>query len=162
MPTGDLKEIGLSSPTSLLPMSALVSSRHPTFVVAAIAGGDMAAMIVEIMLARRGLVLTGAWQGLIRGGGTPMHAALAWWAITGAAFVASFAIAATTSRFSWLYFRSLRWVSAAALVLALTTIADAIPLAAAGAAGPRALATLTALTVAMLMAGFGAFFAVRR
>ena len=122
----------------------------------------MAAMIVEIMLARRGLVLTGAWQGVMRGGGTQVHAALAWWAITGAAFVASFVIAMATSRFTWLYFRSLRWVAAAALVLALATIGDAIPLAEAAAAGHHALATLTALFVAMLMAGFGAFFAVRQ
>jgi predicted negative regulator of RcsB-dependent stress response len=122
----------------------------------------MAAMIVEIMLARRGLVLTGAWQGVMRGGGTQVHAALAWWAITGAAFVASFLIAMTTSRFTWLYFRSLRWAAAAALVMALATIGDAIPLAEAAAAGHHALATLTALFVAMLMAGFGAFFAVRQ
>ena len=137
------------------------TSRRPALLVAAMAGGVMPAMIVEIMLARRGLMLTGASQGL-RGGGTQMHAALAWWAITGAAFVAAFAIAAMTSRVAWLYFRSLRWVAAAALVLALATIGDAIPPAGAGAAGPHALASLTALTVAMLMAGFGAFFAVRQ
>ena len=122
----------------------------------------MAAMIVEITLARRGLVLTGASQGVMRSGGTQIHAALAWWAITGAAFVASFVIAMATSRFTWLYFRSLRWVGAAALVLALAMIGDAIPLAEAEAAGHHALATLMALCVAMLMAGFGAFFAVRR
>jgi hypothetical protein len=137
-------------------------SRRPALVVAAIVGGVMAAMIVEIMLARRGLLLTGAWQGLLRGGGAQIHAALAWWAITGAAFVASFAIAATTSRVSWLYFRSLRWVAGGALVLALAFIGGAIPLAAADAATHHALATLTALFVAMLMAGFGAFFAVRQ
>ena len=130
--------------------------------VAAIAGGVMAAMIVEIMLARRGLVLTGAWQGVMRRGGTQMHAALAWWAITGAAFVASFVIAMAASRLKWLYFRSLRWVAAAALVLALAAIGGAIPLVEAEAATHHALATLMALCVAMLMAGFGAFFALRR
>ena len=145
---------------SASPMSA-TSSRRPALLVVAIAGGVMTAMIVEIMLARRGLMLTGAWQGLTRGG-MQMHAAFAWWAITGAAFVASFAIAATASRVSWLYFRSLRWVAAAALVLALAMIGDAIPLAAADAATGHALASLAALTVAMLMAGFGAFFAVRQ
>ena len=143
-------------------MPAPTTSRRPVLVVAAIAGGVMAAMIVEIMLARRGLILTGAWQGVMRSGGTQIHAALAWWAITGAAFVASFVIAMATSRFTWLYFRSLRWVGAAALVLALAMIGDAIPLAEAEAAGHHALATLMALCVAMLMAGFGAFFAVRR
>jgi hypothetical protein len=142
-------------------MPASTTSRRPILVVAAIAGGVMAAMIVEIMLARRGLVLTGAWQGVMRGG-TQIHAALAWWAITGAAFVASFLIAMTTSRLTWLYFRSLRWVAAAALVLALAIVGGAIPLAAADAAGHHALATLMALCVAMLMAGFGAFFAVRQ
>jgi hypothetical protein len=119
-------------------------------------------MIVEIMLARRGLVLTGAWQGVMRSGGSQVHAALAWWAITGAAFVASFVIAMATSRFTWLYFRSLRWVVAAALVLVLATIGGQIPLAEADAAAHHALATLMALCVAMLMAGFGAFFAVRQ
>jgi hypothetical protein len=136
-------------------------SRRSALLVAAIGGGVMAAMIVEIMLARRGLMLTGAQQDLVRGG-TQVHAALAWWAITGAAFVASFAIAVVMSRVSWLYFRPLRWVGAAALVLALAAIGDAIPLAAADAAGHYALAVLTALAVAMLMAGFGAFFAVRQ
>jgi hypothetical protein len=139
-----------------------MSARRPALLVAAMVGGVMTAMIVEIMLARRGLMLTGVAQGVTRGGGTQMHAALAWWAITGAAFLASFIIAATTSRFAWLYFRSLRWVAAAALVLALAAISDAMPLAAAHAAGHHALAILTALTVAMLMAGFGAFFAIRQ
>jgi hypothetical protein len=143
-------------------MPVTTTSRRPALIVAAIAGGVMAAMIVEIILARRGLLLTGAAQGLLRGGGAQIHAALAWWAITGAAFVASFAIAATTSRMSWLYFRSLRWVAAGALMLALAYIGGAIPPATADAATHHALATLTAMLVAMLMAGFGAFFAVRQ
>jgi hypothetical protein len=133
-----------------------------SLLVAAVTVGVMVAMIVDIYLARRGMELTGAWQGLLRRGGTQMHAALAWWAITGAAFLASFVIAAMMSRFTWLYFRSLRWVAAAALVLALAAIGDEAPLAAPDAAGPHALATFAALVVAMMMAGFGAFFAVRR
>jgi hypothetical protein len=143
-------------------MSVPASSHRPAILVGAIAGSVMTAMIVEIMLARRGLILTGAWQGLPHGNGTLIHAALAWWAITGAAFVASFVIAAITSRVSWLYFRSLRWVAVAALVLVLATIGNEIPLAEAEAAGRHALATLTALVAAMVMAGFGAFFAVRQ
>lgn len=143
-------------------MPASSTSHRPILLVAAITAGVMAAMIVEIGLARRGLQLTGAWQGVIRGGGSQIHAALAWWAITGAAFVASFIIAMVTSRFTWLYVRSLRWVAAAALVLALAAIGSANPLAAADAAGHHALASLTAMFVAMLMAAFGAFFALRR
>jgi hypothetical protein len=139
---------------------SVLSPPRPALLMAAIVGGVMTAMIVETMLARRGVMLTGAAPGVVRG--AQMHAAVAWWAITGAAFVASFAIAVATSRVSWTYLRPLRWAAAAALVLALATIGDAIPLAAADAAGHSALATLMALTVAMLMAGFGAFFAVRQ
>lgn len=171
MPTRDRKGIGSSTPIPSPPLSvssmsvssmSVMPSRRPALLVAAIVGGVMTSMIVEIVLARRGLMLTGVEQGPMGGGGTQVHAALAWWAITGAAFVAGFAIAATTSRVSWLYLRPLRWVAAAALVLALATVGDAIPLATADAAGHHALAILTALTVAMLMAGFGAFFAVRQ
>jgi hypothetical protein len=117
-------------------------------------------MIVEIVLARRGIVLVSAWQGIHRGG-TPLRAALAWWAITGGAFPAGFVLAFVLSRVSWLYFRSLRFVAAAALILVLAWIGDLAPSAAAGAAGHQALASLAALAAAMLMAGFGAFFAVR-
>src|SRR5262249_48183603 len=145
------RQLSLRTPIA---MSIQSPSRRPALAVAAIAGGVTTAMIVEIMLARRGLLLTGALPGVMRDGGSPMHAALAWWAITGVAFVASFVIAATTSRVSWLYFRSLRWVAAPALVLGLAAIAGAIPLAAADAASRHALATLMALSVAMLMAGF--------
>ena len=143
-------------------MSASIPSRRPILIVAAIAGGVIVAMLVQIGLARRGVVLANTWDGGMRGGGTQVHAALAWWAITGAAFVAGFAIAMVTSRVTWLYFRSLRWVAAAALVLALAAVGGEIPGVPAEAAGHHALATLTAMFVALLMAGFGAFFAVRR
>jgi hypothetical protein len=143
-------------------MPASPTSPRPVLLVAAIGGGVVVAMIVELALARRGIVLTGAWEGMIRGGGAWIRAALAWWAIMGAAFVASFVIAMTASRFTWLYFRSQRWVATAALVLALAAIAGAIPLAAADAAVHHALASLMAFCVAMLMAGFGAVFAMRR
>jgi hypothetical protein len=136
-------------------------ARRSSLVAAAVAGGVMAAMIVEIALARRGLELIGGWQGMVHAGGRQVHAALAWWAITGSAFVASFVIAAIVSRFSWLYFRSLRGLAIAAGALGLATIADAVPLSAPGVAGHHALATLAALTVATMMAAFGGFFAVR-
>jgi hypothetical protein len=51
---------------------------------------------------------------------------------------------------------------AAILALGLATVTNEIPAPAAGAAGNHALATLAALAVAMMMAWFGAFFAVRR
>ena len=50
----------------------------------------------------------------------------------------------------------------AILALGLATVTNEIPAPAAGAAGNHALATLAALAVAMMMAWFGAFFAVRR
>jgi hypothetical protein len=135
--------------------------RRAALAAAAIVGGVMVAMIVEIMLARRGILLVSVWQGMFRSGGTPLHAALAWWAITGGAFVAGLVLALVVSRLSWLYFRSLRFVAAAALILVLARIGDLVPPAAAGTAGRQALASLAALAAAMLMAGFAAFFAVR-
>ncbi len=137
-------------------------ARRMSLVVAAVTGGVMVAMIVEIVLARRGVEFTGALRGALSGGGVRMHAALAWWAVTGAAFVASFVIAAVMSRVSWLYFRSLRGVAAAALALALAAIGNLAPLSAPGAATPQAIATLAAMLGALMMAWFGAFFAVRR
>jgi hypothetical protein len=143
-------------------MPALNAPRRPTTLLAAITAGVMVAMVVHIWLGRHGIELSGAWQGLLRGGGGQLQAAMAWWSITGAAFVASFVIAGVMSRFSWLYFRSLRGPAAAVLTLGLATIANEIPAPAADAAGNHALATLAALVVAMMMAWFGAFFAVRR
>jgi hypothetical protein len=133
-----------------------------SLLIAAVAGGVMVAMVAQIWLAHRGLELMGAWQTLLHGGGRQLNAAFVWWAITGIAFVASFLIAAVASRISWLYLRSLRWVAAAALVLVLAAIADKAPLSPPGAAGAQTLATFAALLAAMLMAWFGAFFAVRR
>jgi len=121
----------------------------------------MVAMIVEIVLARRGILLVSAWHSVHRSGGTPLRAALAWWAITGGAFPAGFVLAFVFSRVTWLYFRWLRFVAAAALTVVLAWIGSLVPPAAAGDAGHQALASLAALAAAMLMAGFGAFFAVR-
>jgi hypothetical protein len=133
-----------------------------SLLIAAVAGGVIVAMVAQIGLAHRGVELMGVWQALLRGGGRQLNGALAWWAITGIAFLASFLIAAVASRISWLYLRSLRWVAAAALALALAAIADKAPLSPPGAAGAQALATFSALLAAMMMAWFGAFFAVRR
>ncbi|HEY1543546.1 MAG TPA: hypothetical protein VGG01_14125 [Xanthobacteraceae bacterium] len=134
--------------------------RRAALVAASVGGGVIVAMIIDIMLARRGIGLLGAWQGVLHSG-TPVHAALAWWAITGGAFVSGFIIALVASRISWLYLRSLRWVVVVAVTIGLSAITDLAPRAAADAAGHQAVATLAALAVAMVMAGFGAFFAVR-
>ena len=133
-----------------------------SLLIAAVAGGVIVAMVAQIALAHRGLELIGVWQALLRGGGRQLSAALAWWSITGIAFLASFVIAGIASRFSWLYLRSLRWVAAAVLALALAAVADKAPLSPPGAAGAQALASFAALLTAMMMAWFGAFFAVRR
>ena len=131
-----------------------------SLLIAAVAGALLVTMIVQIELARRGLELGGVGRTLLHG--RQINAAVAWWAITGVAFFASFAIAAVTSRVTWLYLRSLRWVAAAALALALAALSDRAPLAAPGAAGHQALAVFAAMLAATMMAWFGAFFAVRR
>lgn len=136
-----------------------IALRH-SLLIAAVAGALMITMIVQIELARRGLELTGPGRTLL--GGRQIHAAVAWWAITGVAFLSSFVIAAVVSRINWLYLRSLSWVGAAALALALAVLSDRAPLAAPGAAGHQALAVFAAMLAATMMAWFGAFFAVRR
>jgi hypothetical protein len=138
------------------------SMHRAALVAAAAVGGAMVAMIIDIMLARRGIGLVGAWQGIVRSGGTPLRAAVAWWVITVASFVAGLVIAAVASRFSWLYLRSLRWVVVCVLTIGLAMIGDLAPPTEAAAATHQALVTLGALTIALVMAGFGAFFAVRR
>jgi len=72
--------------------------------IAAVAGGVIVAMVAQIMLAHRGLELLGVWKTLIHGGGgRQLSAAIAWWAITGVAFVASFLIAALgTNETKWI------------------------------------------------------------
>lgn len=134
--------------------------RRAALAASAIVGAVMIAMIIDIGLARRGIGLVDAWQGVVRSG-SPLRGAVAWWAIEGGAFAAGLIIAMVASRFSWLYLRSLRWVVVAALVIGLAAIGGLAPPAAAEAARHQALLTLAALAVAMVMAGFGAFFAVR-
>jgi hypothetical protein len=128
--------------------------------IAAMSGGVIVAMVVQIMLARYGIELTGVWRSLTANTGGHFRAALAWWAMAGAAFLASFLIGAVMSRFSWLYLRFLRVVAAAALAFGLASLGHgtAVP---AEVASAHALATLAAVMVAMMMAGFGAYFAVR-
>ncbi len=127
---------------------------------AAMTGGVVMAMVVQIMLGRYGIALTGEWRNL-SGAGGHFRAALAWWAMAGAAFVASFLIAAVMSRFSWLYLRSLRGAALVALMFALATVGHGAAAPPAEVATAHAVATLAALLVAMMMAGFGAYFAVR-
>ena len=127
---------------------------------AATTGGVMMAMVVQIMLGQRGIAL-GTWQNLSPAAGAHFRAALAWWAIAGAAFIASFAIAAIMLHVSWLYLRFLRGAAAAALIVALASVGHDAVMPADVAALGHALATLAALIVATMMAGFGAYFAVR-
>jgi hypothetical protein len=138
-------------------MPPLTPARRSALIIAAVTGGLIVAMIVEIMLARRGFEFAGA----LRSGSVRLNAALAWWAVTGAAFLASFVIAAVISREIWHLLGSLRSFAVAPVVLALAGIGDLAPLSAPGAAVAHAIASLTALLAALLMAWFGAFFAVR-
>jgi hypothetical protein len=142
-------------------MPASNSVHRAALVAAAVVAGVMVAIIIDIVLARRGIGLLGAWQGVVHSNGTPVRAAVAWWAMMGGAFGASFIIALVASRFSWLYLRSLRGVAVGALAIGLAAISDLAPPAAADAANHQAVVALAALAAAMAMAGFGAFFAVR-
>jgi hypothetical protein len=136
------------------------ATRVLTF-AAAMSAGVIASMVTEIMLGRRGIELAGVWPGVVAANAGQMRAAVAWWSIAGTAFIVSFAIAAVMARFAWLYLRGARGALLVALVLALASISRESSVSH-GTASAHAQATFIALVVAMLMAGFGAFFALRR
>lgn len=132
------------------------------FAVALVSGLTIA-MVTQAVLARHGIAMSGMWRGLFVANKSQLPSALAWWMTAGAALLSGFAVAFVTSRLKWLYLRGLRGWLGAALVLGLAAVAGGIPaedpgVALAGRVGTSAVAML----VAALMAGFGAYFALRR
>jgi hypothetical protein len=132
---------------------------------AAMTIGILAALAIQIWLSRGGFDLVGLWQDAFSTKALRLRTAGPWWAMAGAAFVASGAAAAALSRLPppWRRFRLLRWVLGAGVILMLADIghsAAAAP-AEAGMAATVA-ASLTALGMAALMALCGAYFTVRR
>lgn len=151
-------------------MQAPIRDPHRTdvpWVLALSAGvvcGVLAAMVAQILLARRGIELAGVWRDLIASRGLQLRSAGAWWIMAASALLAGAAVTAVLSRcpLPWLRLRALRWIAGAALVFAFAHVGHSAALKAGGSVGAHAGASLAALLAAALMALFGAYFAVRR
>jgi hypothetical protein len=131
---------------------------------AALTCGVLAALAVQVWLQRAGFELVGLWQDVFSAKALQLRTAGPWWAMAGAAVIASGAIAAALSRLPppWRRFRKLRWAFGAVVVFALADIGHSAGTLAAPHAGAQMAATLTALSAAALMALCGAYFTVRR
>jgi hypothetical protein len=126
--------------------------------------GVLAALALQIQLARTGSDLVGLWQSLAAGKGLQLRTAGPWWGIAGAAFLVGGATAAALVRLPlpWHRFRLLRWLAGAATVVLLADIGHSAAAPAGVRAGALLAATLAALGVAAVMAMLGAYFTGRR
>lgn len=126
--------------------------------------GVLAALALQIQLARTGSDLAGLWQGLISAKGMQLRTAGPWWGMAGTAFVVGGATAAALVRMPipWHRARPARWLAGAAVVAVLTDIGHSAAAPAGHAAGAHVAATLAALGIAAVMAMLGAYFTARR
>ncbi len=132
---------------------------------AAITTGVLAALAVQIWFTRAGYAPAGIWQDLFSSRTLQLRAAGPWWAMSGAAFIASGATAAALSRLPlpWRRLRAIRWLLATLLVFGLAHVGHSTASAAIDAqAGMHVAVSLGALCVAAVMALLGAFLTARR
>jgi hypothetical protein len=148
-------EFGEARHTDLPP--ALV---YPTAVVC----GVLAALAVQILLGRAGIELAGVWSTLFSSSSLQLRSAGTWWLMVGAAFLVSAVVAAALSRLPWPWhrFRLVRWLLAAALVLAIAEIGHSAATNSQPSMRMHVAVSFMALLAAALMALFGAFFASKR
>ena len=127
---------------------------------AALTCGMLAALAVQIWLVRAGydpaaVLSTRSLQ---------LRAAGPWWAIAGAAFIASGIAGACLNRWGsrLVPFRILRWSFAAVAVFGLAHIGHSAAGQTVGNAGAHVAASLAALAIAALLGLLGAYLTVRR
>jgi hypothetical protein len=125
--------------------------------------GVLAAIAAQIVLAQRGIELSGMWRE-IAGKGVHLRAAGAWWMMPGAALLVGATVAGALSRYPlpWLGFRLLRWIAGAALVAGLAHVGHAAAMKEGISVGIHAAASFAAVCAAALTALFGAYFAAKR
>lgn len=126
--------------------------------------GLLVTLTLQVVLGHLNVEFNSMWHNLFASPTAQARSAMAWWLIAGTALVAGF-ITAAIARFlmlNWWPLRGPRWVLGAAIVVGLAAVGhmasepsefDATAHVAAGVAG---------MTVAMLTACLGAFFAARR
>src|SRR5688572_19115240 len=126
--------------------------------------GMFAAVITQILLARRGIELAGVWRDLLTARGLQLRSAGAWWLMAASAFVFGAAVAGALSRLPlpWVRLRAVRWLAGAAAVYALAHVGHSAALGSGGGVAVHVTASLAALCAAALMALFGAYFAAKR
>jgi hypothetical protein len=126
--------------------------------------GLLAALALQIYLDRAGFELVGLWQNLLYAKALQLRTAGPWWATAACAFLVSGAVAAALRRLPlpWRRFRVLRWAAGAVIVFALAHVGQSVVTPAEVPAGANVAANLGGLTLAALMALFGAYFTVPR
>ena len=147
----------MQNPTRELP-GILIYSAALTF-------GVLAALAVQTWFSGAGFDPIGMWRDVFSAKALQLRAAGPWWAMAGAAFIASGTTAAALSRLPppWRRFRALRWLLAATLVFGLAHIGHSAASAGTAAhAGANVAVSLAALFIAALMALLGAYFTARR
>jgi hypothetical protein len=137
---------------------------RPLIYVTAMTCGVIAAMATQIMLARSGVDLAGAWRALFTAQALQTRAAGAWWLIAGAAFLTGAVVAGALSRLPlpWRRLRLVRWVLGTAIVYALAEAGHLAVSAPGQSAAAHAATSIAALAVAAVVAQFGAYFSVKR
>jgi len=132
---------------------------------AALTSGVLAALAVQIWFSASGFDPGAALQNLFSAKTLQLRAAGPWWAIAGAAFVASGAMAAALSRLPlpWHRLRVLRWILAGVALFGLSQIGHlTAPGNGHASAGAAVLANFAVIALAAAMALLGAYFTARR
>ena len=126
--------------------------------------GLLAALALQIQLDRAGFDLVGLWHNLLSAKALQLRTAGPWWATAAFAFLVSGAVAAALRRLPppWRRFRVLRWAAGTVIVLGLAHVGESVVAPAGVGAGATVAANLGGLTLAALMALFGAYFTVPR
>src|SRR5688572_6336163 len=126
--------------------------------------GVLAAMAALIVLSRGGIELAGVWREILSAKGLQLRAAGAWWLMAASAFLVGAAVTGALSRLPlpWHRFRLLRWLAGAVLVFGLAHVGHAAALKSGASVNFHVAATFAALCAAVLMALFGAYFALKR
>lgn len=151
----------MASPIRDVPRTELPLAASLT---AAVVCGMFAALVAQIVLASRGVELSGVWRDLLSARGLQLRSAGAWWLMAASAFLVGAVVAGLLTRLPlpWVRLRLVRWLAGAGLVFALAHVGHSASLASDASVTVHVVASLAALLAAALMALFGAYFAAKR
>ncbi len=137
---------------------------RPLIHATALTCGVLAAMALQIYLARSGFDLLSLGRTVLSGAAPQLRSAGPWWGIAGLAFIVAGATAAALTRLPppWHRFRLLRWAAGAGIVLLLADIGHSATAPKEAGAAANLAVNLGALGVAALMAMLGSFITAGR